>query len=217
MKKEKNPSKKAFDAAAFAQFLFGPSGWQAETVFLVFRIPRDDSDGTKHGMNPGNETQTPIGCIQADDMGTDLIESHCPGEQALCKRCIMSIGRWEEKEDGESRTSTDEGMHPEASQEGTWMVSGSMTESGIGITASPSQDGRTVNDEITSPNESRADGMENRKHKERLIERGPCCMTAFALLGFAGNARLPLFVQRQATNQSQSGPTLQPVMHILVR
>jgi hypothetical protein len=82
------------------------------------------------------------------------------------------------------------------------MVSGSMTESGIRIMASPSQDGCTINDEITSPNESRSDGVENREHKKRLIERGTCCMTTFPLLGFAGNARLPLFVQRQATDQS---------------
>jgi hypothetical protein len=63
MKEEKNATKEAFDAAAFAKFFRGPGGWQAGTVLLVFGIPRDDSDGTKHAMNPGNETQTPIGGV----------------------------------------------------------------------------------------------------------------------------------------------------------
>jgi hypothetical protein len=55
MKEEKNTSKEALDATAFAKFFFGPGWRQAGTVLLVFGIPRDDSDGTKHGMNPGNE------------------------------------------------------------------------------------------------------------------------------------------------------------------
>jgi hypothetical protein len=78
MKKEKNPPKEAFDATAFAKFFFGPGRWQTGAVLLIFGIPRDDSDGTKHGMNPGDEAQTPIGSVQADDTGTDLVEAHGP-------------------------------------------------------------------------------------------------------------------------------------------
>jgi len=78
VKKEKNPSKKAFNAASFAEFFFGPGGRQAGTVLLAFRIPRNDSDGTKYAMNPGNEAQAPICSVQADDTGMDLVEAYCP-------------------------------------------------------------------------------------------------------------------------------------------
>ena len=63
MKEEKNAPKEAFDATAFAQFFRGPGWWQAGTVLLVLGIPRDDGDSPKHAMNPGNETQTPIGGV----------------------------------------------------------------------------------------------------------------------------------------------------------
>jgi hypothetical protein len=63
MKEEKNTSKEALDATAFAKFFFGPGWMQAGTVFMVFGIPRDESYSTKHGMNPGNEAQAPIGSV----------------------------------------------------------------------------------------------------------------------------------------------------------
>jgi hypothetical protein len=61
MEEEKHTIKEAFDATAFAQLLFGPSGRQTGTVFLAFGIPRDNRDGTQNPMNPGDETQAPIG------------------------------------------------------------------------------------------------------------------------------------------------------------
>jgi hypothetical protein len=78
MKEEKNATKEAFDTAAFAQFFPGPSWRQAGTVLLVFGIPRNDGDSTKNGVNPGNETQTPICSVQANDTGTNLVEAHGP-------------------------------------------------------------------------------------------------------------------------------------------
>ena len=63
MKEEKNASKEALDATAFAKFFLGPVRRQTGTVLLVFGIPRDDRYSTKYGMNPGNEAQTPIGCM----------------------------------------------------------------------------------------------------------------------------------------------------------
>jgi hypothetical protein len=107
-------------------------------------------------------------------------------------------------------------MYPEASQERMRMVSRSVSEGGIRVTASPCQDGSTVNDEITSPNESSSDGMENGEHEEGLVQRSASSMAAFALLGWARNAGKSLFVQRQATGQSQSRPTLEPVVPILI-
>jgi hypothetical protein len=63
MEEEKHATKEALDATAFAQLLFGPSGRQTGTVFLAFGIPRDNRDGTENPMNPGDETQTPLGGI----------------------------------------------------------------------------------------------------------------------------------------------------------
>ena len=87
------------DATTLAEFFSGPGGRQTGAIFLVFGIPRDDdSDSTKHSMNPGNQTQAPIGGIQADDPGTDLIELFGPCQQGLCKRGIVGIGRRKQKE-----------------------------------------------------------------------------------------------------------------------
>src|SRR5258708_28350176 len=107
-------------------------------------------------------------------------------------------------------------MHAVAQQQRTGMVSGSMAKGGIGITASPGQDGSAINDEITSSDESRLDCMQDSQHKERLIQGCTGCVATFALLGFARNAELSLLVQGQPTRQGQRIPTLQPVMHLLI-
>jgi hypothetical protein len=62
------------------------------------------------------------------------------------------------------------------------MLSGSMPEGGIGITASPSQNGCAINDEVTGSNESPSHGMHDREYEERLMHRSPCGTTTFALL-----------------------------------
>src|SRR5437016_307594 len=129
----------------------------------------------------------------------------------------MSICRSKQKEERQARTATDESMDTEASQERTRMVSGSVPEGGIRITASPGEDGSAVNDEITGPNESRSQSMHHGQHKERLMHRSSGCVATFALLGFAWNAGLSLFVQWQPAGKGQSRPTLQPVVHILIR
>ncbi len=51
-------------------------GGKQERFLLAFGIPRNNSNGTQHGMNPGNEAQTPIGSIQTDDTGTDLVKTY---------------------------------------------------------------------------------------------------------------------------------------------
>src|SRR5947209_17383003 len=117
-------------------------------------------------MNPGDEAQAPIGSIQADDPGANVVEPLCPSQEGLCKRGIMSMSRRKQKEERQARTATDEGMHPIAQQQGTRMMSGSVPKGRIGITASPSQDGSAVNDEITSSDESSSHGLPNRQHKK---------------------------------------------------
>ena len=78
MKKEKHAAKEAFDGAAFAEFFSGPSRRQAGAVFLVLGIERHDGDSPKCCMNPGNQTQSPIGCVKADDPRTDAVELDSP-------------------------------------------------------------------------------------------------------------------------------------------
>jgi hypothetical protein len=46
------------------------------------------------------------------------------------------------------------------------MVRGSMPEGSIGITASPGQDGRTINDEITSSDEPSSESLQNKQDKQ---------------------------------------------------
>jgi hypothetical protein len=57
-------------------------------------------------------------------------------------------------------------MYPVAQQQRTRMVSRSVPEGGIRVTAPPSEDGGTVNDEITGSDESSSDGLQNSKHEE---------------------------------------------------
>ena len=89
MKEEKHAPKEAFDPAAFARFFLGPSRRQAGTVFPASRIPGNDGYSSNNAMNPSNEAQAPIRCVQADDTRTDLVEAHGPRSQSLCKRGIV--------------------------------------------------------------------------------------------------------------------------------
>src|SRR2546423_1883172 len=98
MKKEKNATEEAFDATSFAQFFSGPSRREAGAVLAVLGIERHDGDSPKHCVNPGNEAQAPIGGVQADDARTDLIQTHGPCQQALCKGSIVWVGGREQKE-----------------------------------------------------------------------------------------------------------------------
>src|SRR5436309_2180504 len=59
-------------------------------------------------------------------------------------------------------------------------------------------------------------GTPDREHEERLKGRRSCRLPAFAQLRRTRDARLASGVQRQATGQSQGGPTVQPLMYILV-
>ena len=94
------------------------------------------------------------------------------------------------------------------------MVSGSVPEGGIRITASPGENGSAVNDEIASSDESSSESLQNDQHKKGLMERRSSGMATFALLGFARNAELSLF-QGQSAGKGQRRPTLEPVVHIL--
>jgi hypothetical protein len=107
-------------------------------------------------------------------------------------------------------------MHPEASQKRKRVVSWCVPEGCIRIVASPSQDGSTVNDEITSSDESPSQSLQDDKHKKRLVQRCPGSMATFAHLRFAWNADLSIF-HWQSDCFSQRRPTLEPIMHVLIR
>ena len=92
MKEEKDATKEAFDAAAFAQFRFRPSGRQAGAVLLTFGVPGYDGYSAKRGMDPADEAQPPIGSIQADHPRANVVEMHGPLQARTGKRRIMDIG-----------------------------------------------------------------------------------------------------------------------------
>jgi hypothetical protein len=55
MKEQKDATKEALDAAAFAQFRFRPSGRQAGAIFLAFGVPGYDGHGSKYAVDPADE------------------------------------------------------------------------------------------------------------------------------------------------------------------
>lgn len=107
MKEEEDTPKEAFDGGALAEFLFGPGRRQAGAVLLALGIPGDDCDRMQGGVDPSDETQAPIGSVQADDARADGIEAHGPLQQGLGERGIMDIGRRQQKEDGQARAATE--------------------------------------------------------------------------------------------------------------
>ena len=128
----------------------------------------------------------------------------------------MPIGWPDQEEQWQPGAATEQGMHPIAAQERTRMVGRSMAHSGIRIASAPRQDGSTINDQIAGSYQAAVHGSPDGEHKERLKERGSCPLPAFAQLGGAGDARLAIRSEWQTTSQRQSGPALEPVMHILV-
>src|SRR5437588_582336 len=111
MKEEKDAAKEAFDGTALAQFLGCPGRRQAGAVLLPFGVPGDDRCGVQSAMDPGNELEAPIASIQADHARANRVETQRPLQQRASKRGIMEVGRGEQKEDGQARTATEQGMY----------------------------------------------------------------------------------------------------------
>ena len=111
MEEQKDAAKEAFDGTALAQFLFGPGRWQAGAVFLVLGVPGDDRDRVQRGMDPGDETQVPIGGVQSDDAQADLIEAHGPLKPRMSEGSIVDVGGGEQVEDEQPLAMTEQGMH----------------------------------------------------------------------------------------------------------
>ena len=111
MEEEKNATKEPFDTTPFAQLLLGPRGRQTGAIFLAFGIPGDHGHRMQGGVDPGDEAQTPIGGVQADDARADGIEAHSPFQQWTSKGSIMDIGAGEQVEDGQAGAAAEQGMH----------------------------------------------------------------------------------------------------------
>jgi len=79
------------------------------------------------------------------------------------------------------------------------MVSRSVPIGSIRIAAFPSQDGSTVNDEITGSDKPSAQGLQNHQHKQGFMWRRSGSVATFAMLGWTHDERSSLFIQRQAT------------------
>jgi hypothetical protein len=111
VKEQEDAAKEAFDGTALAEFLFGPGGRQAGTVLLPLGGPGDDGGGMQSGVDPGDEAQAPLGSVQADNARAHGVEAHGPFHQRASEGGIMDIGAGEQKEEGQARTATEQGMH----------------------------------------------------------------------------------------------------------
>jgi hypothetical protein len=96
-------------------------------------------------------------------------------------------------------------MHAIAEQQCARMVCGRVTSGGIGIASAPGQNGRTIDNEIASPDQMTPRGTPDGEDEERLKERCSCGLPAFAQLRWARNAWLASCVQRQTTARARAG------------
>ena len=215
-KEEENPAKEAFNGTAFAQFFFGPRGRQAGAVLLSLGIPWNHSNGSQGRVDPVDELQAPIGRIEPDDAGMQVVEAHCQFEQGTRKGGIMGIGGPDQEVDRQPGAATEQRMHAIAPQERTRMVSRSVTQGRIRIGAAPRQDGGTINDQITGADQPRAQGAPHGQHEEAFKGGCACGLPALTQLGSTGNTWGAVSALRQAAGQRQGRPASQPVMHILI-
>src|SRR5260370_36512529 len=126
----------------------------------------------------------------------------------------MAIGWGDQEMHRQTGASPEQGMDAKATQQGTRMVGRSMTSSGIRIASAPSQNGSTIDNQITRSHQTAAHAPPDGQHKEGLKGRRSCRRPSFAQLRRARHARQALGGQRQATGQG--GPTLEPLVYILV-
>src|SRR5258708_37980081 len=105
-------------------------------------------------------------------------------------------------------------MDEVAAQERTGMLSRSMTEGGIRIGSSPSEDGSTINNQGAGTNQPTTDGGQDAEHEERFRQWGSGALPALALLRRARNAGVAILAQRPAALQCKRGPVTLPVAHI---
>ncbi len=107
----------------------------------------------------------------------------------------------QQKEQGQARTSAEQGMDAIATEQCTRMVRRGMSHLRIGVTPPPGEDGRAIDDQITGADESTAEGNLHGQDEPCLPYRGTSSPLAFPLLRGRGDTRLTEGIERQATSQ----------------
>src|SRR5437660_700232 len=111
MKEEEDPAKEAFNGTAFAQFPFGPGGWQTGAILLSLGIPGNHRNGSQRGVDPVDELKAPVAGIQADDAWANGVEAHGQFQQGAGKGSIMAVGWGDQEMHGQAGAATEQGMH----------------------------------------------------------------------------------------------------------
>jgi hypothetical protein len=78
---------------------------------LPLGIPGNDGGGMQGSVDPTDEAQAPLGGIQAHEARADLIGTHRPFQERTGEGSIMEVGRRKQKEKGQARATTEQGMH----------------------------------------------------------------------------------------------------------
>jgi len=92
----------------------------------------------------------------------------------------MAVSRGEQEMDGQAGAAAEQGMDAIAVQQWPRMVCGRVTNGGIGIASAPGQNGRTIDNQIASPDQMTAHGTPDREDEEGLKGRCSCGLPAFA-------------------------------------
>ena len=74
-------------------------GGRQERFFCRVPVPGNHRDGTQNGVNPMDQLESPIACIQADDPRADVVEPQRQFQQRAGKRGIMHVGRGDQEVD----------------------------------------------------------------------------------------------------------------------
>lgn len=103
----------------------------------------------------------------------------------------MHVGWGEQKEERQTGTPTQQGVHAIAAQEWARMLGWGMADRRIRISSAPGEDGRAVDDQIASPDQLASDGGQHTQYKESFRQRRSSPLSSFPLLGSTGNAGQP--------------------------
>ena len=87
------------------------------------------------------------------------------------------------------------------------MLSGGMTDGGIGVGATPGKARGAIDDEVACSDQPTSDGTQDAEDEEHLGHRRSGGLSTLALLGGAGNAWLPITAQGQTAGQGEGRPS----------
>jgi hypothetical protein len=85
----------------------------------------------------------------------------------------------EQKEQGQAGTTTQQGVHAVAAQQRTRMVVWRMADRGIGVGATPGENGSAIDNDIPPTHQARVTGELHQHDKEQLVRRRAHTLPAF--------------------------------------